>query len=330
MASSPDTSDWHKRYAVIEKAYCQGRWSTVIEAGTLLLRELLEAGAHPEVMALRHRMQLLMAHTLLHGYGDRDAAEDLYEVVRQSDAEAALRQIAEDGLDQCHQPLNSTLVAEEDEEEEDLQHSRPMLFLPETERTDLEEEDPSGPSRAPSSISQMPLSPLQKISPEPRPEPAQAPQPQALAAPLAQPAPAPIPPEATNLGLAADPFGPAGGSPPSEPKEGEAPVMPWLTQPSEVPVGGPVEQALPWKEQIPTALAPLNQALIPEVVDEPELIEVHQANPSLAEEVDLQIQRDTPVFQIHPAPTGPKEPGINAPSREDEELRAGLLLVVLG
>jgi hypothetical protein len=329
MASSPDTSDWHKRYAVIEKAYCQGRWSTVMEAGTLLLRELQEAGAHPEVMALRHRMQLLMAHTLLHGYGDRDAAEDLYEVVRQSDAEAALRQIAEDGLDQCHQPLNSTMVVEEDEEE-DPQHSRPKLFLPETERNDLQEEDPSVPSRAASSASQIPLKPLQRISPEPRPEPAQAPQPQAFATPLAQPAPAPIPPEATNLGLAADPFGPAGGSPPSEPKEGEAPVMPWLTQPSEVPVGGSMEQALPWKEQTPTALAPLNQALIPEVVDEPELIEVHQANPSLAEEVDLQIQRDTPAFQIHPAPPEPKEPGINAPSREDDELRAGLLLVVLG
>jgi hypothetical protein len=328
MASSPDTSDWHKRYAVIEKAYCQGRWSTVMEAGTLLLRELLEAGAHPEVMGLRHRMQLLMAHTLLHGYGDRDAAEDLYEVVRQSDAEAALRQIAEDGLDQCHQPLTSTLVAEEDEGE-DVHHSRPMLFLPETGGTDLEEEDPSRPSRAPSSVSQMPLNPLQRISAELRVEPSQAPQSQPSAAPLAQPEPTPIPSKATNLGLATDPFGPAGGSTPSEAKEGEAPVMPWLTQPSDGPIGGLVEQALPWKEQTPTAPASLNQALIPEVVDEPELIEVHQANPALAEEVDLQIQRDTPASQIQSAPLEPKEPEVNAPSKEDEELRAGLLLVVL-
>jgi hypothetical protein len=106
--------------------------------------------------------------------------------------------------------------------------------------------------------------------------------------------------------------------------------MPWLTQPAEVPVGGPVEQALPWREQTPTAPAPLNQALIPEVVDEPELMEVHQANPTLAEEVDLQIQRDTPASEIHGAPPEPKEPEVNAPSREDEELRAGLLLVVLG
>lgn len=328
MASSPDTSDWHKRYAVIEKAYCQGRWSTVMEAGTLLLRELLEAGGHPEVMALRHRMQLLMAHTLLHGYGDRDAAEDLYEVVRQSNAEAALRQIAEDGLDQCHQPLTSTLVAEEDEQE-DLQHSRPMLFLPETERTDLEDEDPNEASRGPSSASQVPLRPIQRISPEPGAEPHQAPQTPASSAPLAYEAPAPIPPGATDLGLAADPFGPAGGSPASEGKGGEAPVMPWLTQPSPGSVGGALEQALPWEEQTPTAAATLNQALIPEVVDEPELIEVHQANPSLAEEVDLQIQRDTPASPIRPAPPKPKEPEVNAPSEEDEELRAGLLLVVL-
>lgn len=57
------------------------------------------------------------------------------------------------------------------------------------------------------------------------------------------------------------------------------------------------------------------------MVEEPELIEVHQATPSLAEEVDLQIQPST-------ARVGQEEP-LQDPD-EDGELRTGLLLVVMG
>ncbi len=258
MADLVDTSAWQKRYEVIENAYCQGRWATVMENGTVLLRELLDADADPEVEALRHRMQLLMAHTLLHGYGDRDAAEDLYEVVRSSDAEPTLRQMAEDGLDLCHQPLPSSLALEEDEEDD------PPRFEP---------------SRA-----QMPLQPLPAVRTETDPKAESAPD-----APL----------EAMNgLGMAADPFEAREEVPLPQPVQ-NLPVMPWLTEP----------------------LASRNEALTADVVEEPELIELHQATPSLSEEVDLLIRED-----LAPEPQIP----VDLEPEEDGDLRTGLLLVVVG
>ncbi|MCP9834396.1 MULTISPECIES: hypothetical protein [unclassified Cyanobium] len=102
------------------------------------------------------------------------------------------------------------------------------------------------------------------------------------------------------------------------------PAAPWLTQP-----GGPTTAAasatagllevLP-TEQTPAATPAVTPAapwsepsLIPDVVEEPELIELHQADPSLAEEVELSW----------------KEP---APARESEDtadadLLSGLMLV---
>jgi hypothetical protein len=57
------------------------------------------------------------------------------------------------------------------------------------------------------------------------------------------------------------------------------------------------------------------------VVEEPELIELHQATPSMAEEVDLQIKDDVA--------KDPKSPEDGEPE-EDGDLRTGLLLVVVG
>ena len=307
MADLVDTSDWQKRYEVIENAYCQGRWAAVMENGTVLLRELLDAGGDPEVEALRHRMQLLMAHTLLHGYGDRDAAEDLYEVVRSSDSESTLRQIAEDGLDLCHQPLPSSLAIEEDGEDTSGAPSPPVLFLPDAERTDLEDDEDvaarSEPSRGRFPASQMPLQPLPPVRSEANPEAESPPD---------------IPPEPeSDLGVAADPFGASGEGPLPLQDEG-LPVMPWLTEPSAGPRqerdGSPVGE-LPWVKQ------KISETWTAEVVEEPELIELHQATPSMAEEVDLQIKDD--VAQ------DPKSPEDGEPE-EDGDLRTGLLLVVVG
>jgi hypothetical protein len=60
------------------------------------------------------------------------------------------------------------------------------------------------------------------------------------------------------------------------------------------------------------------------VVDEPELIEVHQASPRLAEEVDVVVIPPLSASQRKPA----LEP--SEPEEEDGELRSGLLLVVVG
>lgn len=307
MADLVDTSDWQKRYGGIENAYCQGRWAAVMENGTVLLRELLDAGGDPEVEALRHRMQLLMAHTLLHGYGDRDAAEDLYEVVRNSDSEPTLRQIAEDGLDLCHQPLPSTLAIEEDGEDNSGSPSPPVLFLPDAERTDLEDEGHgaarSEPSRGRVQASQMPLQPLPQVRSEANPE--------------AESPPDISPEPESDLGVATDPFG-ASGEGPLPLQDKGLPVMPWLTEPSAAPrkePDGSLVGELPWVEQ------KISETLTAEVVEEPELIELHQATPSMAEEVDLQIKED--VAQ------DPKSPQDGEPE-EDGDLRTGLLLVVVG
>lgn len=279
MAEGIDTGEWRKRYGVIESAYLQGRWDTVLERGTLFLRELLDAEGIPEAMALRHRIQLLVAHTLLHGFGDRDAAEDLYEVVRSSDAEPVLRQMATDGLDQCHQPLPSTLAREEDGEDDDWEQSQPVLFLPEADRPDLQDETPSLDAPPPGAplAPQIPLRPLPPTNPEPVPEAA-----------------------TPTLGVAADPFG-AKKDDPFPLQDQDAPVMPWRTEPA--PSTGKGE------------------ALTVDVVEEPELIEVHQANPSLAEDVDLLIQEELTPPLLSPVELGPEEDG---------DLRTGLLLVVVG
>jgi hypothetical protein len=323
MADLVDTSDWQKRYGVIENAYCQGRWAAVMENGTVLLRELLEAGGDPDVDALRHRMQLLMAHTLLHGYGDRDAAEDLYDVVRSSDAEPSLRQMAEDGLDLCHQPLPSTLTIDEDEEDSNEEPSPPALFLPETERVAVEDdedgdgEDLDQPSWGRSPASQMPLQPLlrTRTRSEAGPEPGDPQDPiQAQDG---------LPPG--DLGVAADPFGSSGESGAPRSNQG-LPVMPWLTEseggvPSVNPGGQnpgearPLEGELPWMEQT------ISETLRAEVVEEPELIELHQATPSLAEEVELPIKEE--IAAPPPAP-------LDGEPEEDGDLRTGLLLVVVG
>jgi hypothetical protein len=65
----------------------------------------------------------------------------------------------------------------------------------------------------------------------------------------------------------------------------------------------PAEPAAPWLE------AAASQPLIPEVVEEPELIEVHQADPRLAEDLELPLRESGP--------------------EDDPELRRGLMRVVL-
>ncbi|MFN7678165.1 MAG: hypothetical protein ACK5QW_06155 [Cyanobacteriota bacterium] len=293
MPAPPERDDLHQRYDVIEKAYCEGRWSLVIEAGTTLLRELSDRGDGPGGTALVHRTQLLIAHTLLHGYGDREAAEDVYEAVRQGGAEPALRQIAEEGLDQCHEPLPSPLGDEEPEEAEGAAvATRPQLFLPEEERSDPEDGGAGlASAKAGAGLSYRPR--LQRattvVGSEPAPvrEPAQ-PSPagegagQAGTAERSGAAPG-------DLGLAADPFRPSSGPAPVPVDGAEAPVMPWLAGPPPGQAGAGVVPDPPWLAAAGNSAPAGPMALVPDVVEEPELLEVHQASPSLAEEVELMV-----------------------------------------
>ncbi|MFM1798416.1 MAG: hypothetical protein RLZZ117_694 [Cyanobacteriota bacterium] len=319
MESSLSPSDALRRYEVIEKAYCEGRWATVVEAGTVLLSELPEKNHQEDIKGLRHRMHLLLAHTLLHGYGDRDAAEDLYLLVHNSDAESSLRQMAEDGLDQCHKPLSSTFVAE-DMEDDDGPMERPSLFLPETEP------EPPNDLRGPGEPApNTPRIALHLGSP-----PVQSTE-SANNAKETPPPARPVPKEETphpDLGLAADPFQPTNVQNRTETLHISVPAMPW-TSPEEA-LAEPQEEVeppaptRPEEDDLATHLT--LRPLIPEVVEEPELMEVHQANPALAEDVDLayspNIERSTVSALLNNEQVHRKDE--NDDNKED--LRSSLLL----
>ena len=165
----------------------------------------------------------------------RDAAEDLYRAVLESKAEASLRQIAAQGLEQCElQPLPAGGAAV------GTQGSEPATVAP-TNPKDLPQ-----PASAPSLEDGGGASLHESV--------------QALI---------PVLPEE------------------SPPRRASAPVMPWL----ETSSAAPQATSLPWEQDAGGAAnepSPAPRELLePEVIDEPELIEVHQADPSLAEEIEL-------------------------------------------
>lgn len=303
MATTLDSGELQKRYDLIEKAYCDARWDIVMEAASLFLRDVVDQEEVPEIVGLRLRMQLLLAHTLLHGYGDRDAAEDLYELVRKSNAEPSLRQIAEDGLDQCHKPLTSTFVEEVEEEGDDTGGGKPELFLPESEQAEPPE------ASEPAKPAQWLLEEDAEPAP-PKPEPLNDATSDATQAASGQQA-------ATN------PFGPAseeGDTPSTRKRRGLA--MPWLNPAPEVDNTAAMEEepVLP-RLTLEAPEPPPPPPLIPEVVEEPELMEVHQSIPSLADEVDV-------VVKTQASGKGLVSAAADQDS-EDEDLRSCLLRVVM-
>ena len=100
MAESAERSNLTERYTAIEQAYCADQWGAVIDQGQTLLREIPRS-SDPVPEGLKERVQLLMAHAHLYGFNEQNVAEGLYSAVLHSKAEVALRQIAEQGLQQC-------------------------------------------------------------------------------------------------------------------------------------------------------------------------------------------------------------------------------------
>jgi len=116
--------------------------------------------------------------------------------------------------------------------------------------------------------------------------------------------------------------------------------MPWLTQTA-------ADSAL-----VSQDWAPLGETLIPEIVDEPELLELHQTGSSVAEDVDLMVRERLgvglaelgdpnrhsieSVAFAEQAATAEKAQQAGEPAKvsaqaegEDDDLMAGLLRVVL-
>ncbi|MEB3331393.1 MAG: hypothetical protein VKI83_02725 [Synechococcaceae cyanobacterium] len=303
--ADPGPDSFSSRYTEIDKAYRDQRWATVLEQGELLLRELANAG-DSRLPGLRERIQLLMAHAHLYGYGDPEAAEDLYGAVLTSKAETSLRQIAEQGLQRCELPL-------ERRPGEKAAGERRARVVARPRSTDT----------APIAEAARPV----PVAPEleaPDQDNAEA-QP-AAAAPAAAPA----------AGLPAFLMPPA-GTPKETPAEQAAagsaqPALPWLQSSAAAAVAAaaaaaagpaavaPAAMASPAASEAPAA------ALVPDVVEEPELIEVHQADPLLAEELELEV--NAPVSDITRAAPRVKPRPI-ARIEEDPDLMAGLLEVTL-
>ncbi|MEA5390242.1 hypothetical protein VB738_03100 [Cyanobium gracile UHCC 0139] len=237
-------NDAAQRYAVIEQAYSREKWATVLGDGEALLKQLRPSD-NPQLTGLKLRLQLLLGHTQLYGYGDKAAAAGYYGSVAELSSEAALTRIAEQGLKQC--AIDAAAAGPT------MGDAAAKTMAP-----------------APGFLSEGAASPA-------FPGPVTA---QSVAGPAA--------PWLTTTSAAA---APAGDLEPAPSKDG----------PSATSSAAP---AAPWSEP----------SLIPEVVEEPELIELHQADPALADDVELSWQEST---RTAAAPM----------DKEDEELLSGLMLV---
>jgi len=247
-------NDAAQRYAVIEQAYSREKWATVLGDGGELLEQLLPSD-NPQLTGLKLRLQLLLGHTQLYGYGDKAVAAGYYGTVAEQSSEAALTRIAEQGLKQCAideaaAPTTWAAMAGN--------IAATPGFLPE--------------------VTPRPAASAQAVTGPAAPWLTTA---AADAAAVAAATPAPAAAPAADLESASAEQG----------QDAATTATP----------------AAPWSEP----------SLIPEVVEEPELIELHQADPALADDVELSWKESSPSTPATAAPI----------DKEDEELLSGLMLV---
>jgi len=108
MTTSPHSLQ--QRYEAIERVYSERQWDDVARLSEELLLELPNEPADP----LRQRLQLLLGHTYLYGYQDRATATGFYSRVRAATQEPVLRDIADQGLEQCaNQPAQLEVAPEQ-------------------------------------------------------------------------------------------------------------------------------------------------------------------------------------------------------------------------
>ena len=249
--------DLEERYRALEEAYAAQHWSHVIRLGENLLSAL--KGNQGLVPELRPRTQVLIAHAYLYGLSDRDAAEDLYSAVISSRCDPALRQIAAAGLQACNQPVRPARQPQ--------QPSQPQPAVAPGTTTIQPDPGIAGAAAGSSPAAMAPLAGVVAVA----------------SAGLPSPAMPWLAESGNSLAAAAAAAPPAGSL-----AGGTSSAAPWLEQ----AVAAPAPAEEPPITAITTAPPPSSPAaatLIPEVIEEPELIEVHQADPVLADPVDLTI-----------------------------------------
>ncbi|MFM8278599.1 MAG: hypothetical protein ACKN89_16725 [Cyanobium sp.] len=104
MPISAPVSPLH-HYTAIEAAYRQGEWDTVLQQGRTLGQSLAqERGTNAQ--ALLQRLELMLGHTQLYGFGNIETAKAHYQALLNKPVEASLRQLAEEGLRQCNERVD--------------------------------------------------------------------------------------------------------------------------------------------------------------------------------------------------------------------------------
>jgi hypothetical protein len=140
----------------MERLYSRGDWSEALDAGQALLANL-QVGASN---SLRLRLELLIGHTQLYGFGKQAEAEQHYRVVQQHSGDSLLLAIASQGLQLC-----SGFAAESPVEPLQLAARQASSFPPQDGRGEAAASDspavfPPLPSALPSALEPADPSPL--------------------------------------------------------------------------------------------------------------------------------------------------------------------------
>ena len=89
------------RYAAIERAYGEGRFSDALQGAEALLIELQASASGPESENDLSRLQLLTGHIHLYGLRQPQDAQAYYQAVAGSRAPSTLVDLAQAGLQRC-------------------------------------------------------------------------------------------------------------------------------------------------------------------------------------------------------------------------------------
>ena len=89
------------RYAAIERAYGEGRFSDALQGAEALLHELQASASGPESETALSRLQLLTGHIHLYGLRQPQDAQAYYQAVAGSRAPSTLVDLAQAGLQRC-------------------------------------------------------------------------------------------------------------------------------------------------------------------------------------------------------------------------------------
>lgn len=290
-----------ERYAAVERLYSQGQWAEVLDASAALLAELHVPAGDP----LQTRLLLLQGHTHLYGLGELERASALYQQVLASRCEPMLQAIAQQELARCN-PSQPEAAAKP--------VATPSVSSPASTEPLLGSDFPltaAAVGTAPSSTQASAMPWLEALGGS---DPAAGVVGAASANQVQLQAAAPW--------VQSEPVGSSGSEARPDPlPEPDPPAD------QELPADPPAAAAKPEP-------AAIEEIAIATVIEEPEQIEVQQADPSRAEVVDLNPVEVTP--QVIATADNQADNPAAAQSKprwspaEEAELAKGLLTVVLG